>query len=319
MDKQSTCSTTVPDKEYTINTKKYKVIKQLGKGTYGSVYLATDTSDPSKTIAIKKIKLGLDKEGIPTTALRELAILSRYKHINIVSLFDVALHESRILLCMEFIDFNLDTFIKTKAPSLSADRIKQILYQITLAIDYLHGNKVLHRDLKPMNILLTKDFVVKIADFGLSRIYSLPVRPYTKEVLTLWYRSPELILGVEAYSTGIDMWSVGCIMAELYLLKAPFRGDSEVGQLFEIFQVLGSPSVSSLPGYKDMPNFNSDFPYWKGSGLFKLMEKSRIDNKGLDLLSKLLCLNPIERITAREALKHSYFQGVEETLSFKYS
>jgi len=120
----------------------------------------------------------------------------------------------------------LDTTFKPKDKEVPLDFVKSIMYQILKGVEFLHSRKVLHRDLKPQNILIDEKLRVKIADFGLSRTYSIPIRQYTKEVLTLWYRAPELILGINEYSTGIDMWSVGCIFAELFFKKPFFTGDS---------------------------------------------------------------------------------------------
>jgi len=199
--------------------------------------------------------------------------------------------------------------------------IKTVMYQILKATDFMHSRKILHRDLKPQNILIfDHNLVTKVADFGLSRVYAIPIRPFTKEVLTLWYRAPELMLGLNQYSVGLDMWSVGCIFAELFLRKPLFSGDSEIDQLFKIFQIFGTPNDSTLPGYRQFPDYNPEFPFWEGIGLSKLFQSKmevKIDNIAFDLLEKMLIMDPCKRITSKEALTHSFFKDVQ--LPFDYS
>lgn len=297
------------DLKYNFNGVNYKVQEQLGKGTYGCVYRAIGEND--EEVAIKKIKLDVDSEGIPATALREITILKNLQHNCLVKLLHLELSDKKIMLCLEYVKYDLkkfwDTNFKDKDPDIK--HIKYIMYQILLGVDYLHGKKILHRDLKPQNILISeKDLKIKIADFGLSRTYSIPIRCYTKEVLTLWYRAPELILGAEYYATGIDMWSIGCIFGELFYKKPIFSGDSEINQLFQIFKTCGSPDENTLPGYKTFPHYNEDFPYFSQPiGLAGLLKNTSIDSDGLDLLSKMLAYNPSKRISCKEALKHSFF------------
>jgi serine/threonine protein kinase len=299
----------VKDKTFIIG-KQYIGLDRLGKGTYGSVY-KVQRKDTNEIFAIKKIKLDVDTEGIPSTALREIAILKKINHPNIVRIQDIALSDKKIELCLEFCPYDLRKYVdafRDNSKVYNLKTIKTIMYQILKATDHLHSKKILHRDLKPQNILICdQTLVTKIADFGLSRVYSIPIRAYTKEVLTLWYRAPELMLGLNQYSCGLDMWSVGCIFAELFLKRPLFTGDSEVDQLFRIFQVLGTPTDTTLPGYKSFPDFNKDFPIWNGSGLQKYIADKmyvKMDSYALDLLEKLLNVDPCRRLTAKEALYH---------------
>jgi serine/threonine protein kinase len=225
----------------TISNTEYQICETLGEGAYANVVKGVHKTDKT-VVAIKMIKLEGKVEGIPATALREITILSRSNHNNIVKMLGFELADNQILLCLEYIKHDLSKFWDAKFDKITPDLklIKIIMFQIFDGCNYLHTNKILHRDLKPQNILIKeKDNEVKIADFGLSRSYSVPIRNYTNEVLSLWYRSPELILGADYYSTGIDIWSIGCIMVELFTKKPFFKSDSEIGQLFKIYKVLG--------------------------------------------------------------------------------
>jgi len=317
MEKKETKKKSIKDKQF-ISGKNFIGIEKLGKGTYGSVYKA-HKRDTNEIFAIKKIKLDVDTEGIPSTALREISILKAINHPNIVRIQDLTLSEKKIELCLEYCPLDLRKYMdqnKNNPRVYTTNTIKTIMYQIIRATDHLHSRKILHRDLKPQNILISDEtLVTKIADFGLSRVYSIPIRPYTKEVLTMWYRAPELMLGLNQYSIGLDMWSVGCIFAELLIKMPIFPGDSEFDQLMKIFRVLGTPTESALPGCKHFPDFNLDFPMWSPSGIDKII-KEKIEIKmddyslgeAMDLIKRMLVLDPCKRISAKEAISHvKYF------------
>ena len=300
----------------------YRAIEILGAGTYGTVYKA-QKKDTGAFYAIKQIKNESENEGIPSTALREIAILKKMAHPNVVGVEGMAYPENHIELCLEYCEYDLRKLIMEKQNDTNfynENFIKNIMYQIFKAVDYLHSHKVLHRDLKPSNILIKKEnWQVKLADFGLSRVYSIPIRPYTKEVLTLWYRAPEMILGIANYAIGLDMWSLGCIFAELYFQRPIFHGDSEIDQLFKFMRVFGTFNEVILPGYKAFPYFNKDFPFWKGCGLRNYVnQKTHIpmDDVAFDLLEKLLVVDPVKRISCREALQHPYFNNVHCTCNY---
>jgi len=215
----------------------FEKCENIGSGTYGVVYKGIN-KETNEVIAIKKIKIDLESEGVPSTALREISILRELKHPNIVELKDVVCTDKKLYLLFEFLDIDLRKYLEcfNDDEVLEPNVIKSFLFQILEGVAYCHSKKIIHRDLKPQNLLLNQSGRIKIADFGLARGFSIPIRPYTKEVLTLWYRAPEILLGSVDYSTPVDIWSVGCIFAELCLKRPIFQGDYEMDQLLKIFK-----------------------------------------------------------------------------------
>ena len=175
-------------------------------------------------------------------------------------------------------------------------------YQLLKGIEYCHSNRVLHRDLKPANILIDKEGNLKIADFGLSKVFEYSNSKYSLDIMTLWYKSPEVLLGCNEYNSSIDIWSFGCIFAEMLLGKPFFQGDSEIGQIFKIFEKMGTPSEENLPGINNFPHFKSSFPQFKNKDLHSILKDA--DPNAVDLLYHVLSLDPKKRISAKSALSH---------------
>ncbi|KAK1321970.1 hypothetical protein QJS10_CPA03g02072 [Acorus calamus] len=287
----------------------YEKVEKIGEGTYGVVYKARDRTT-NETIALKKIRLEQEDEGVPSTAIREISLLKEMQHHNIVRLQDVVHSEKRLYLVFEYLDLDLKKHMDS-CPELSKDPrlVKSFLHQILRGIAYCHSHRILHRDLKPQNLLIDRRTnALKLADFGLARAFGIPVRTFTHEVVTLWYRAPEILLGSRHYSTPVDVWSVGCIFAEMINRKPLFPGDSEIDELFKIFRVLGTPNEDTWPGVSSLPDYKSAFPKWPSKDLKTVVPN--LEATGLDLLSKLLCLEPRRRITARNALEHDYFKDL---------
>nr|BAE06269.1 cyclin-dependent kinase A2 [Scutellaria baicalensis] len=287
----------------------YEKVEKIGEGTYGVVYKARDRVT-NETIALKKIRLEQEDEGVPSTAIREISLLKEMQHGNIVRLQDVVHSEKRLYLVFEYLDLDLKKHMDS-CPEFSQDprTVKMFLYQILRGIAYCHSHRVLHRDLKPQNLLIDRRTnALKLADFGLARAFGIPVRTFTHEVVTLWYRAPEILLGSRHYSTPVDVWSVGCIFAEMVTQRALFPGDSEIDELFRIFRVMGTPTEETWPGVTSLPDFKSSFPKWPTKELATVVPS--LDSAGLDLLGKMLILDPSKRITARSALEHEYFKDI---------
>ncbi|GMF39328.1 unnamed protein product [Phytophthora lilii] len=193
-------------------------------------------------------------------------------------------------------------------------QIRKLLHQLLDAIAYCHRRGVLHRNLKPKHLLIKtsdpdnlSDATLQISDFALVRATGIPRRTYTMEVVTLWYRPPEILMGVRGYSSAVDIWSVGCIFAEMAQGKPLFTGISEIDQLFQIFSKLSTPTSETWPGFSSLPNYHFEFPHWKRRPLNRLFPG--ISDLGIDLLTKLLVYNPDQRITAEDALRHPYFSS----------
>ncbi|XP_015954470.1 cyclin-dependent kinase G-2 [Arachis duranensis] len=291
----------------------FEMIKKINEGTYGVVYKAKDKKT-GEIVALKKVKMNIDKEGFPLTSLREMNILLSFNHPSIVDVKEVVVDDfDGVFMVMEYMEHDLKGLMDDMKQPFSIGEIKSLMWQLLQGVDYLHDNWVLHRDLKSSNILLNNKGELKICDFGLSRQYGSPLKPYTPLVVTLRYRAPELLLGSKEYSTAIDMWSVGCIMAELVAREPLFKGKNEVEQLDQIFRTLGTPDENIWPGLSKLPGSKAKFvrqPYnmlWKKFPVASFTGQPVLSESGFDLLSRLLTYDPEKRITAKDALLHDWF------------
>ncbi|XP_065665221.1 cyclin-dependent kinase 2 isoform X2 [Hydra vulgaris] len=290
----------------------FQKLEKIGEGTYGVVYKAKN-KQTGKVIALKKIRLDTDTEGVPSTAIREIALLRELTHPNIVQLLDVIQSQARLFLVFEYLNQDLKKYMDI-APKegIKMNQIKSYTHQLLNGIAYCHAHRVLHRDLKPQNLLIDTEGKIKLADFGLARAFGLPMRSYTHEVVTLWYRAPEILLGTKMYSTAVDIWSIGCIFVEMMTRKALFPGDSEIDQLFKVFRVLGTPNEKVWPGVTDLKEFKSDFPKWRPQPFQAFLPM--LDENGIDLLEKMLLYSPASRISAKNAMNHPYFDDLNHNV-----
>jgi len=288
---------------------KYQKIEKIGEGTYGVVYKARNRVS-GELVALKKIRLEAEDEGIPSTAIREISILKELQHPNIVRLHDVIHTEKKLTLVFEYLDQNLKKFLDS-SDGLDPLTIKSSLFQLLRGVAFCHDRRVLHRDLKPQNLLINKDGELKLADFGLARAFGIPVRSYTHEVVTLWYRAPDVLMGSRKYSTPVDLWSVGCIFGEMASSRPLFPGTSDHDQLMRIFKVLGTPSEETWPTMAELPEYRGDFPQHDPVSFATVAPKLCTD--GLDLLTQMLRYEPGHRISAKAAMSHPYFKELDQT------
>ncbi|NXK72413.1 CDK3 kinase, partial [Amazona guildingii] len=283
----------------------FQKLEKIGEGTYGVVYKARNKRT-GQLVALKKIHLDSDMEGVPSTAIREISLLKELKHPNIVRLLDVIHSQKKLYLVFEYLNQDLKKYMdSSQTRGLPVGLVKNYLFQLLQGVSFCHAHRVIHRDLKPPNLLINEAGVIKLADFGLARAFGVPQRTYTHEVVTLWYRAPEILLGCKYYSTPVDIWSVGCIFAEMVTGKALFPGDSEIDQLFRIFHTLGTPTEATWPGVTQLPDYKENFPQWARKEMMEIVPS--LDRDGRDLLAQLLLCDPSKRISAKAALGHKYF------------
>ncbi|XP_041056691.1 cyclin-dependent kinase 2-like isoform X1 [Carcharodon carcharias] len=286
----------------------FQKVEKIGEGTYGVVYKAMNKVT-GEMVALKKIRLDAEMEGVPSTAIREISLLKELNHPNIVKLLDVIHSEKKLYLVFEFLNQDLKKYMDSAPPTgLPLQLVKSYLFQLLQGVAFCHSHRVLHRDLKPQNLLINDAGAIKLADFGLARAFGVPVRTYTHEVVTLWYRAPEILMGCKFYSTAVDVWSIGCIFAEMVTRKPLFPGDSEIDQLFRIFRTLGTPNESVWPGVTQLPDFKANFPRWLRQDFNKILPN--LDMDGKDLLMQMLQYDPNKRISAKVAISHRFFRDV---------
>ncbi|EIW79226.1 Pkinase-domain-containing protein [Coniophora puteana RWD-64-598 SS2] len=283
--------------------KRWMKDQKVGEGAYAVVYRGRDSLSARK-VAIKKIKVGLFKDGLDMSAIREVKYLRELKHQNIIELVDVFSSKKNLNLVLEFLDSDLEMIIRDRSLVFLPADIKAWMAMTFRGLEFCHRNCILHRDLKPNNLLIASDGQLKIADFGLARDFADPGYKMTCQVITRWYRPPELLFGCRYYSTSADVWSVGCIFAELMLRTPYLPGESDMDQLKTIFRALGTPTEDDWPGHTKLPDYVPVGQFPK-TPLRELFTAASVDT--LNLLGKCLIYEPRKRITARDALNHSYF------------
>jgi len=303
---------------------KYRKLDKIGEGTYATVYRAQDLTTGS-LVALKEIRLNAE-EGAPSTALREISFMRELSHPNIVRLLEVVHTPQTLCLVFELLQQDLKHLLdqrRNKKMPFTLPQIQSVMYQILSGVAFCHDHHILHRDLKPQNLLLSGEGHVKLADFGLARGFGIPVNAFSSEVVTLWYRPPDILLGSTHYSTSIDMWSIGCVLAELVLLYPLFPGKNSEDQIKKIFKVLGTPSIELVryliaggtiadeDGTRER-NVDQLIPDWVlNMQVYPPVQWSKLlpqlGSHGLDLLARFLDYRPSMRISAHEALTHPFF------------
>ena len=287
----------------------FEKLNRIEEGTYGVVYRARD-KESKEIVALKKLKL-MDNagKGFPLTSLREIKILQSIQHPNIINVKEVAVSPKRLdfFIVMEFVEHEVKDLMEKNEKPFSPSEVKCLMLQLLEAMEFMHANWIIHRDLKTSNLLYTNGGELKVADFGLARLYGEQSKAYTPLVVTLWYRAPELLLGASTYTNAIDMWSVGCIFAEFISNKPLITGDGEIQQIDKIFSLLGTPNPKIWPSFSELPHIkNIKLRVQPYNNLRKKFPD--ITEKNFDLLNRFLTYDPSKRITASQALKHSYFE-----------
>lgn len=291
------------------SVEEFHCLNRIEEGTYGVVYRARD-KHTDEIVALKRLKMEKEKEGFPITSLREINTLLKAQHPNIVTVREIVVGSNmdKIYIVMDYVEHDLKSLMEVMQQPFLVGEVKTLMLQLLQAVAHLHDNWILHRDLKTSNLLLSHRGILKVGDFGLAREYGSPLKHYTPVVVTMWYRAPELLLGVKEYSTPIDLWSVGCIFGELLTMKPLFPGKSDIDQLNRIFKDLGTPSEKIWPGYTELPLVKkvtfTEYPYNNLRSRFG----HTLSNLGFDLLNKFLTYFPSRRITAEEALRHEFFK-----------
>ncbi|OAA75539.1 protein kinase [Akanthomyces lecanii RCEF 1005] len=284
----------------------------VGSGTYGKVFKGLNVYTKGQ-VALKRIRMEGERDGFPVTAVREIKLLQSLRHRNIVNLQEVMVEKNDCFMVFEYLSHDLTGLLNHPHFKLEPPQKKHLAKQLFEGLDYLHVRGVLHRDIKAANILVSSDGILKIADFGLARFYAKRHQlDYTNRVITIWYRSPELLLGETQYTAAVDMWSAACVMMEIFVQKPIFAGDgTEMSQLDKIYNVLGTPNRHEWPGLVDMAWFELLRPTAKRKNVFSDMFSAQLTPAAYELMQLMFMYDPAKRPTAEEVLAHAYFTTEE--------
>lgn len=285
----------------------YTILGNIGEGAHGIVFKAK-FKQSGETVALKKVRLKKPEDGIPCTALREIKALQQIEdNPYVVRLLDVFPHGAGFVLVFDYMLSDLWEVVHNSEQPLMEAQIKSYMLMLLKGVAFCHENNIMHRDLKPANLLISSDGHLKIADFGLARVYqNVGDRQYSHQVATRWYRAPELLYGARKYDEGVDLWAVGCIFGELLNNSPLFPGENDIEQLCCVLRALGTPTEKSWPGMIELPDYKKiTFPENPPIPFEELVPDASFH--ALNLLEKFLVYPSKERIAANEALLHLYF------------
>ncbi|XP_006975095.1 cyclin-dependent kinase 15 isoform X1 [Peromyscus maniculatus bairdii] len=292
----------------------YLNLEKLGEGSYAKVYKGISRIN-GQLVALKVISMN-EEEGVPFTAIREASLLKGLKHANIVLLHDIVHTKETLTFVFEYMHTDLAQYMSRHPGGLHPHNVRLFMFQLLRGLAYIHHQHVLHRDLKPQNLLISHLGELKLADFGLARAKSIPSQTYSSEVVTLWYRPPDALLGATEYSSELDIWGAGCIFIEMFQGQPLFPGVSNIlEQLEKIWEVLGVPTEDTWPGVSKLPNYNPEwFPLPKPQSLQLVWSRLGRVPEAEDLASQMLKGFPRDRVSAQEALGHDYFSVLPSQL-----
>lgn len=287
-------------RRFTKTTMEYERMRVIGKGTFGEVLLARKNR---VRYALKR--MNRSPGGLSVTTVREIQLLRTMNHPNVIRLIEMVVDDGDIYMVFPYVPHDLNRFIRNNR--LQPREVKYIFHQIAKGVEYIHDRGVIHRDLKSANILLDQRLCVRIADFGMARCVT-KAGVYTPGMVTLWYRAPEVLLGASDYTSAVDIWSLGCIVTEMYLGHMIFQGNTDIGQLEMIIHACGSINEQSYPGVQHLPAFRSLRLPQSPRRIERIIEKH--DASAVGLVSGMLCLYPPNRMNIKEVCRDKYFEKV---------
>nr|XP_022315576.1 cyclin-dependent kinase-like 4 isoform X11 [Crassostrea virginica] len=295
---------------------KYENLGLVGEGSYGMV-LKCRHKETGQLVAIKKFLESEDDKMVKKIALREVRMLKQLRHDHLVNLIEVFRRKKRLYLVFEFVDHTVLDELEKCPNGLDENTVRRILWQVLKGTEFCHLHNIIHRDIKPENILVSKSGIVKLCDFGFARTLAQPGETYTDYVATRWYRAPELLVGDTKYGRAVDIWAIGCLVAEMLTGEPLFPGDSDIDQLYHIVKCFGNLT----PRHKEVFLRN---PLFVGMRLPEVREISplekkftRISSQSLDLMKQCLRLDPDERPTCSQLIKHDFFSKDNFTARFQ--
>ncbi|KAJ3084798.1 Cyclin-dependent kinase 20 [Rhizoclosmatium hyalinum] len=280
----------------------------------GRTQLAHSTSrakciETGTTVALKKVPLRRIEDGIPTTIVREIKALQSIVHQNVVKLREFFPSGAGFVLVFEFMLSDLAEVLRNASHPLTEAQVKAYMVMLLQGVSYCHELNIMHRDLKPANLLISPTGVLKLADFGLARVHANEGgRPYSHQVATRWYRSPELLYGARKYDIGVDLWACGCIFGELLNHAPLFPGQNDIDQLYCVLSILGTPTSEEWPDLETLPDYNKiQFPHHPPIQFEKICPDASVG--AISLLKKFLVYPSKKRIFANEVCKNLLVEG----------